>query len=98
MMTPNQVRFVAWIEFEFLRRTLAVRRGGASLDWAGTDHRVSFPEVQIRAKELGLQETSVQLREWIDGLRDWSRWHEAINHMETEKLEQELKERASASR
>ena len=98
MMTPNQVRLVAWIEFEFLRRTLAVRRGGASLDWAGPDHRVSFPEVQIQAKELGLRETGDQLRERINGLRDRSRWHEAINHMGTEKLEQELRERVSASR
>ena len=98
MMTPNQVRLVAWIELEFLRRTLAVRRGGTSLDWAGTDHWVSFPEIQIQAKELGLQETGDQLREWINGLRDWFRWHEAINQMETEELEQELKERMSASR
>jgi hypothetical protein len=29
-------------------------------------------------------------------VRDWSRWHDAINHMESEQLEQELRERAPA--
>jgi hypothetical protein len=98
MMTPSQLQLMAWIEFEFIHRTLAVRRGGAPLDWVGTDHRVSFAEVQVQAKELGLQETGNDLREWINGLRNWSRWHEAINHMDTEQLEQELRERAPATR
>jgi hypothetical protein len=98
MMTPDQVRLVAWIEFEFIRRTLAVRRGGAPLDWVGTDHRVSFSEIQTQAEELGLGETGDHLREWINGLRDWSRWHETINHTDTEQLEQELRERAPATK
>jgi hypothetical protein len=98
MMNPNQIQLIAWIEFEFIRRTLAVRRGSAPLDWIGTDHRVSSSEVQTQAKELGLSETGDHLREWINGLRDWSRWHDAINHMESEQLEQELRERAPATR
>jgi hypothetical protein len=98
MVTPNQVRLVAWIEFEFIRRTLAVRRGGAPLDWVGTDHRVSLSEIQTHAQEFGLEETGDHLREWINGLRDWSRWYEAINHMESEQLEQELRERAPATK
>jgi hypothetical protein len=98
MITPSQVRLMAWIEFEFIRRTLAVRRGSAPLDWVGTDHRVSFSEIQAQAHELGLQEKGDHLREWINGLRDWSRWHEMINHMDTGELEQELRERAPAMR
>jgi hypothetical protein len=97
-MNPNQIQLIAWIEFEFIRRTLAVRRGSAPLDWIGTDHRVSSSEVQTQAKELGLSETGDHLREWINGLRDWSRWHEMINHMDTGELEQELRERAPAMR
>jgi hypothetical protein len=98
MITPSQVRLMAWIEFEFIRRTLAVRRGGAPLDWVGTDHRVSFSEIQTQADELGLEATGDHLREWMNGLRDWSRCHDAINHMESEQLEQELRERALAMR
>ncbi|WP_046867647.1 hypothetical protein [Microvirga massiliensis] len=98
MMTPNQVRLIAWVEFEFIRRTLAVRRGGAPLHWVGTDHRMSFSEILTQAQEFGLEETSDHLREWINGLRDWSRWHEAINRMDTGQLEQELTERALMTR
>ncbi len=97
-MIPNQVRLMAWIEFEFIRRTLAIRRGGAPLDWVGTDHRVSLSEIQTQAQELGLEETGDHLREWLSGVRNWSRWHDAINHMESEQLEQELRERVSAMR
>ncbi len=97
-MTPNQVRLIAWVEFEFIRRTLAVRRGGAPLHWVGTDHRMSFSEILTQAQEFGLEETSDHLREWINGLRDWSRWHEAINRMDTGQLEQELTERALMTR
>jgi hypothetical protein len=55
MLTSNQVRLIAWSEFEFIRRTLAVRRGGARLDWVGTNHRVSFSEMQRQAQALGLE-------------------------------------------
>ena len=95
-MTPNQVRLIAWIEFEFIRRTLAVRRGGAPLDWVGTDDRVPIAEIQAKAEELGIEETGDNLQEWLGAVRDWSRWHETSNHMDTDALEQEVRERASA--
>jgi hypothetical protein len=96
MVTPAQVQLIAWIEFEFIRRTLAVRRGGAPLAWVGTDHRVSFDEIQAQARELGVEEAGDDLEEWIRSVRDWSRWHETINHMDAEALEQEVEERAAA--
>jgi hypothetical protein len=95
-MTPAQVRLIAWIELEFIRRTLAVRRGGAPLEWVGSDDRVPFSETQAQAEQIGIEERGDELREWINGVRNWSRWHEAINHMDTGAMEQELKERTSA--
>ena len=95
MVTPAQVQLIAWIEFEFIRRTLAVRRGRAPLEWVGTDHRVSFDEIQAQARELGVEEAGDDLQDWIRSVRDWSRWHETINHMGTDALEQEVRERAS---
>ncbi len=96
MVTPAQVELSAWIEFKFIRRTLAVRRGGAPLDWVGTDDRVSIAEIQAKAEELGVEEGGDELQEWLGTVRDWSRWHETINHMDTDVLEQELKERTAA--
>ncbi len=96
MVLPAQVQLIAWIEFEFIRRTLAVRRGGAPLDWLGTDHRVFFDEIQAQAREVGIAEAGDDLEEWIRSVRDWSRWHETINHMDTDVLEQEVKERTAA--
>ena len=96
MVTSAQVELIAWIEFEFIRRTLAVRRGSAPLDWVGTDDRVSIAEIQAKAEELGVEEAGDELQEWLGTVRDWSRWHETINHMETDALEQEVRERASA--
>jgi hypothetical protein len=93
MMTSAQVRLIAWIEVEFIRRTLAVRRGGTPLNWVGTDDQVAFSEIQRKAGELGVEEIGDQLQEWLGAVRNWSRWHEAINHMDTQALEQELKER-----
>jgi hypothetical protein len=97
MVTPAQVQLIAWIEFEFIRRTLAVRRGEAPLDWIGTDHRVPFDEIQAQARELGVEEAGDDLEEWIRTVRGWSRWHETINHMDIDVLEHELKERTAAT-
>ena len=96
MVTPAQVTLIAWIELEFIHRTLAVRRGGTPLNWVGTDDRVPLAEIQIKAKEFGVEEAGDELQEWLRAVRDWSRWHETINHMETNALEQELRQRASA--
>ena len=73
MVTPAQVELIAWIEFEFIRRTLAVRRGGAPLDWVGTDDRVSIAEIQAKAEELGVEEGGDEPQEWLGAVRDWSR-------------------------
>jgi len=94
MMSPAQVRLIAWIEAEFIRRTLAVRRGGAPLEWVATEDRVSAPDIQRNAQGLGLDETGDQLQEWVNSVRNWSRWHGAINHLSPEALEQELAARA----
>ncbi len=95
MVTPAQVQLIAWIKFEFIHRTLAVRRGAAPLDWIGTDDRVSMAEMQAKAAELGVEEASDELQEWLGSVRDWSRWRETINHTETDALEQEVSNRTA---
>ncbi len=86
-MTQAQVRLVAWTEAEFIRRTFVVRRGGAPLDWVGSSDRVLFSEVEALAAQIGSDEVGDDLRQWITSMRNWSRWFEAINHMDAQALE-----------
>lgn len=57
---------IYWIKGEFVRRTIAVKKGTADISWIVPEYRISFTEVVSKAEELGVEiENMVDFRLWL---------------------------------
>jgi hypothetical protein len=84
----DRQRLVAWFEQEFVRRTLAIRRGEGSLGWVPVEARVSWSEVQHQSDRFGINLGGiVDARTWWHEQRDWERWTKRTDGLPTVKLE-----------
>lgn len=60
-----------WQEAEFIRRTIAVKRNEAPIDWIDPDYRIIISEVMDKAREMGVTESRVTLQPKIVRTRAW---------------------------
>lgn len=69
-MTLAQAMLIVWFRKEFKRRSEAVRRGDADIEWVDERNRVTWSEIVAQARLLEINDSAVDLRLWWDDTKE----------------------------